>query len=94
MGGAKLFVIDRRGLDLMRHATHALQFKPGSDVALLISMLHAIIAVVSGVVGADLSERIIVDSRVRDPPRGRLLRRERKLLAPVCSAGVAAARRR
>ena len=51
-------------------------------------------AVVSGVVGADLSERIIVDSRVRDPPRGRLLRRERKLLALVCSARVAAARRR
>ncbi|MGH6833284.1 MAG: molybdopterin-dependent oxidoreductase, partial [Methyloceanibacter sp.] len=33
--GAKLIVIDPRGQDLMRHATHGLRFKPGSDVALL-----------------------------------------------------------
>ncbi len=42
--GAKLIVIDPRGQDLMRHATHALKFKPGSDVALLNSLLHTIIA--------------------------------------------------
>ena len=41
--GAKLIVIDPRGQDLMRHATHALRFKAGSDVALLNSLLHAII---------------------------------------------------
>ena len=41
--GAKLIVIDPRGQDLMRHATHALRFKPGSDVALLNSFLHTII---------------------------------------------------
>ena len=41
--GAKLIVIDPRGQDLMRHATHALRFKPGSDVALLNSLLHTII---------------------------------------------------
>jgi formate dehydrogenase major subunit len=42
--GAKLIVMDPRGQDLMRHATHALRFKPGSDVALLNSLLHTIIA--------------------------------------------------
>lgn len=41
--GAKLIVIDPRGQDLMRHATHALRFRPGSDVALLNSFLHTII---------------------------------------------------
>ena len=42
--GAKLIVIDPRGQDLMRHATHSLRFKSGSDVALLNSLLHTIIA--------------------------------------------------
>ena len=41
--GAKLIVIDPRGQDLMRHATHALRFKAGSDVALLNSFLHTIV---------------------------------------------------
>ena len=41
--GAKLIVIDPRGQDLMRHATYGLRFKPGSDVALLNSLLHTII---------------------------------------------------
>ena len=41
--GAKLIVIDPRGQDLMRHATHGLRFKSGSDVALLNSLLHTII---------------------------------------------------
>jgi formate dehydrogenase major subunit len=41
--GAKLIVMDPRGQDLMRHATHALRFRPGSDVALLNSLLHTIV---------------------------------------------------
>ena len=41
--GAKLIVIDPRGQDLMRHATHSLRFRAGSDVALLNSLLHTII---------------------------------------------------
>ena len=43
--GAKLIVIDPRGQSqgIARHASHVLQFKPGSDVALLNSMLHTII---------------------------------------------------
>src|SRR5215510_1341221 len=41
--GAKLIVADPRGQGLSRHATVNLQFKPGSDVALLNAMLHTII---------------------------------------------------
>jgi len=41
--GAKLIVADPRGQGLGRHATHNLQFKAGTDVALLNAMLHTII---------------------------------------------------
>ena len=41
--GAKLIIMDPRGQDLMRHATHALRFRAGSDVAMLNSLLHVII---------------------------------------------------
>jgi len=42
--GRTLIVMDPRKQGLMRHATHALQFKPGSDVAMLNALLHVIIA--------------------------------------------------
>jgi formate dehydrogenase major subunit len=41
--GKTLIVLDPRRQALMRHATHALQFKPGQDVALLNALLHTII---------------------------------------------------
>ncbi|HLI11783.1 MAG TPA: formate dehydrogenase subunit alpha [Alphaproteobacteria bacterium] len=41
--GAKLIVMDPRGQALRRHATHMLQFKPGSDVAMLNAILHTIV---------------------------------------------------
>ncbi|WP_046863211.1 formate dehydrogenase subunit alpha [Microvirga massiliensis] len=41
--GAKLVVMDPRGITLKRHATHMLQFKPGRDVAMLNAMLHTIV---------------------------------------------------
>ena len=41
--GKTLIVIDPRRQDLMRHATHSLQFKPGSDVAMLNAFLHVIV---------------------------------------------------
>lgn len=41
--GAKLILADPRRSELARHATHFLQFKPSSDVALLNAMLHVII---------------------------------------------------
>jgi len=41
--GAELVVMDPRGQALKRHATHMLQFKPGTDVALLNALLHVIV---------------------------------------------------
>src|SRR5689334_21489294 len=41
--GAKLIVMDPRGQALKRHATHMLQFKNGTDVAMLNAMLNVII---------------------------------------------------
>src|SRR5579872_5278151 len=41
--GATLIVMDPRGQALTRHATHMLQFKPSSDVAMLSALLHVII---------------------------------------------------
>ena len=41
--GAKLIVMDPRGQGLMRHATHPVRFKPGTDVALLNAMLNVIV---------------------------------------------------
>lgn len=38
-----LIVMDPRGMALKRYATHMLQFKPGSDVALLNAMLNVIV---------------------------------------------------
>ena len=41
--GAELIVMDPRGQALKRHATHMLQFKPGTDVAMLNGILNAIV---------------------------------------------------
>ncbi|MGH8668511.1 MAG: formate dehydrogenase subunit alpha [Burkholderiales bacterium] len=41
--GVKLIVADPRRGDLARHATHYLQFKPDTDVALLNAMIHTIV---------------------------------------------------
>ncbi len=38
-----LIVMDPRGTGLKRHATHMLQFKPGTDVAMLNALLHVIV---------------------------------------------------
>lgn len=42
--GAKLIVMDPRAQALKQHATHMLQFSPGSDVALLNAMMHVIVS--------------------------------------------------
>jgi len=41
--GAKLIVVDPRGIDMTRFATHWLRQKPGSDVAWLNGLMHVII---------------------------------------------------
>ncbi len=42
--GAKLILIDPRGYALTRHADHFLQFRPGTDVALLNAIMHTIVS--------------------------------------------------
>ena len=41
--GKTLIVCDPRGQALRKHATHMLQFKPGTDVAMLNAILHVIV---------------------------------------------------
>ncbi len=41
--GTQLVVMDPRRSELARHASHALHFKPGSDVALLNALMHVIV---------------------------------------------------
>jgi len=41
--GSKLIVMDPRGQALRKHATHILQFKPGSDVAMMNSIMNVIV---------------------------------------------------
>jgi formate dehydrogenase major subunit len=53
--GTRLVVIDPRRGDLARHAEQVVQFKPGSDVALLNAMLHVIVH--EGLVDADFVAR-------------------------------------
>ncbi|MEQ8640971.1 MAG: formate dehydrogenase subunit alpha [Alphaproteobacteria bacterium] len=53
--GAKLIVADPRGQALSRHASTMMQFKAGSDVALLNSMLNVIVA--ENLVDSDYIER-------------------------------------
>ncbi|HVE50592.1 MAG TPA: formate dehydrogenase subunit alpha [Casimicrobiaceae bacterium] len=54
--GTRLIVADPRRGDLARHATHYLQFKPDTDVALLNAMMHTI-------VDEGLVNRAFVDDR-------------------------------
>ncbi|MEO1651160.1 MAG: molybdopterin-dependent oxidoreductase, partial [Pseudomonadota bacterium] len=41
--GADLIVMDPRRNGLSKHATHVLQFRPGSDVAMLNAIMHVIV---------------------------------------------------
>lgn len=41
--GGKLIVMDPRGVGLKRHASHRLQFRPGTDVAMLNAIMHVIV---------------------------------------------------
>jgi formate dehydrogenase major subunit len=54
--GAKLIIADPRQTELSRHATHFLQFKPDTDVALLNALMHVI-------VHEGLVDQAFIDSR-------------------------------
>src|SRR4030088_1558496 len=57
--GTKLILIDPRRSELARHATHYLQFRADTDVALLNAMLHTII-----------DEGLVAEDFVRDRTQG------------------------
>jgi formate dehydrogenase major subunit len=57
--GATLIVADPRRTDLARHATHVLQFRADTDVAMLNALLHTIIE-------EGLVDRAFVAARTRD----------------------------
>lgn len=41
--GGKLIIMDPRGTSMKRHATHMLQFRPGTDVAMLNAIMNVIV---------------------------------------------------
>jgi formate dehydrogenase major subunit len=57
--GATLIVADPRRTELARHATHVLQFRADTDVAMLNAMLHAIVE-------EGLVDRAFVEARTED----------------------------
>ena len=83
--GVKLVYADPRAGDLARHATHFLQFKPDTDVALLNAMIHTII-----------DEGLVNEAFVRDRTSGYETLKENaknfspEKMAPIC--GIPAAK--
>jgi len=76
--GAKLIVADPRRTDLARHATHFLQFKPDTDVALLNAMIHTIV-----------DEGLVNEAFVRDRTSGyEALKANAKAFAPEKMAPI------
>jgi formate dehydrogenase major subunit len=81
--GVKLIVADPRRGDLARHASHFLQFRPDTDVALLNAMIHTII-----------DENLVNENFVKDRTSGYDALKENakdfspEKMAPVC--GIAA----
>jgi formate dehydrogenase major subunit len=77
--GVKLIVADPRRGDLARHATHYLQFKPDTDVALLNAMIHTII-----------DENLVNQDFLKDRTSGYEALKENaknfspELMAPIC----------
>jgi len=81
--GTKLILADPRRSELARHATHYLQFKPDTDVALLNAMMYTIVE--EGLVAADF-----IASRTSgyEEIRKNVANYSPEAMAPVC--GVAA----
>jgi len=77
--GVKLIVADPRRGDLARHATHFLQFKADTDVALLNAMIHTIV-----------EEGLVNEAFVRDRTSGYAALKENarafapEKMAPIC----------
>ena len=85
--GTKLILADPRRSELARHATHYLQFKPDSDVAMLNAMMHTIV-----------EEGLVAESFVDDRTSGyaelrdNVARYSPEAMAPVCGIDAATLR--
>ncbi|HEX7120334.1 MAG TPA: formate dehydrogenase subunit alpha [Longimicrobiales bacterium] len=85
--GAKLILMDPRRTELSRLATHTLQFKPGTDVALLNALLHTI--VFEGLV----DERFVAErTEGFEALRRRLVAYAPEAMEPVCGIPAATIR--
>ena len=85
--GTTLIVADPRRSDLSRHATHFLQFKPDTDVALLNAMMHTIVH--EGLV----NEEFIRDRTIGyDDLRKNVANYSPEAMAPVCGIPAATIR--
>ncbi|HYE41076.1 MAG TPA: formate dehydrogenase subunit alpha [Ramlibacter sp.] len=77
--GVKLIVADPRRGDIARHATHVLQFNPGTDVAMLNAMIYTII-----------EEGLVNESFIKDRTSGYDALKENsknfspEKMAPIC----------
>jgi len=80
--GTELIVLDPRGEALGRHATHMVQFKPGTDVALLNAIMHVIVE--EDLVDHDYIAKFTEDF---DALRDHLVAFSPEAMAPAC--GVA-----
>ena len=85
--GTKLIIADPRRSDLARHATHFLQFKPDTDVALLNAMMHTIVH--EGLVNEDF----IRDRTIGyDELKNNVANYSPEAMAPVCGIPAATIR--
>jgi len=77
--GTKLIIADPRGTELSRHATHVLQFKPDTDVAMLNAIMHVIVA--EGLVNRDfIRDRTSAHTALAENAK----KYSPDLMAPVC----------
>ena len=85
--GTKLILADPRRSELARHATHYLQFKPDSDVAMLNALMHTIV-----------EEGLVAESFVKDRTSGYAELRANvaqfspEAMAPLCGIDAATLR--
>ncbi len=77
--GTKLIVMDPRRTEIARHATHVLQFRPDTDVALLNGIMHTILE-------EDLQNDKYIESYTEgfDKMRRHLIDYSPERVAPIC----------
>ena len=85
--GTKLILADPRRSELARHATHYLQFKPDTDVALLNAMMHTIVE--EGLVAASF---IADRTSGYDELKANVAGHSPEAMAPVCGIPAATIR--